>query len=224
MPKDSKEDIKLLYKKDIELIQEYLSYVKRDIESFNNDLKKFIGQEIKKRKELLNEISKQVLELDLPFKETSETNLGEKLPNPKTPSRKVKYDAFISHATEDKKEIVRPIAENLRSKGFKIWFDEFELKLGDSLRKSIDHGLVNSKYGVVILSKSFFEKKWTEYELNGLVAREIDGRKVILPIWYKITREDVLSYSPTLADKIALSIPPFDIKSVCHQLEEVLRD
>lgn len=93
----------------------------------------------------------------MPFKKASGIDLGKKLPTPKTATRDIKYDAFISHASEDK-GIVRPIAENLRSKGFRVWFDEFELKIGDSLRKSIDQGLINSRYGVVILSKSFFEK------------------------------------------------------------------
>ena len=66
------------------------------------------------------------------------------------------YDAFISHASEDKQEFVRPLAETLTELGLKIWYDEFELKVGDSLRGSIDRGLVNSKYGIVVLSKNFF--------------------------------------------------------------------
>lgn len=94
----------------------------------------------------------------------------------------VGYDAFISHASEDKASLVRPLARALRKMGFHIWFDEFELKVGDSLRQSIDKGLVNSRYGIVVLSKAFFAKNWPEYELNALTAREIEGRKVILPV------------------------------------------
>ena len=114
------------------------------------------------------------------------------------------YDAFISHASEDKQEFVRPLAEKLTELGLKIWYDEFALKVGDSLRGSIDRGLVNSRYGIVVLSKDFFSKNWPQYELDGLTAREIDGRKVILPIWYGISKKDVLRYSPPLADKIAI--------------------
>ena len=66
------------------------------------------------------------------------------------------YDAFIAHASEDKLEFVRPLAEKLTELGLKIWYDEFELKVGDSLRGSIDRGLVNSKYGIVVLSKNSF--------------------------------------------------------------------
>lgn len=113
------------------------------------------------------------------------------------------YDFFISHATEDKESFVRPLAELLIKNGHKVWYDEFQLKVGDSLRKKIDEGLKFSKYGIAVLSRDFFKKNWPEYELNGLVAREMNGVKVILPIWHNVTRDEVLSFSPTLADKVA---------------------
>lgn len=65
--------------------------------------------------------------------------------------REVSYDAFISHASEDKEDLVRPLAEKLKAAGFSIWYDNFELKVGDSLRRSIDKGLANSKFGIVVL-------------------------------------------------------------------------
>ena len=73
-----------------------------------------------------------------------------------------------------------------------------QLKVGDSLRRSIDRGLANSKYGVVVLSSAFFAKNWPQYELDGMVAREMNGVKVVLPIWHKVSKDEVLSYSPTL--------------------------
>jgi len=75
------------------------------------------------------------------------------------------YDAFISHATEDKDTIVRELADLLLKKGYNIWYDELSLQVGDSLRKSIDLGLKNSRYGIIILSKAFFIKDWPNYEL-----------------------------------------------------------
>ena len=133
---------------------------------------------------------------------------------------KIGYDAFISHASEDKEEFVRPLAEKLAHLGLRIWYDEFELKVGDSLRASIDKGLVNSEYGVVVLSKNFFSKNWSQYELNGLTAREIDGRKVILPIWYGVNKDDVLKYSPSLADKIAIDSSKKTIAEIAAELKE----
>lgn len=117
----------------------------------------------------------------------------------------MKYDVFVSHASEDKDDVARPLAAHLESLGLRVWFDECQLTLGDSLRRNIDRGLIESRFGVVILSPAFFAKEWPNKELDGLVARE-DGRgKVILPIWHKITATDIGRFSPILADKLAIS-------------------
>jgi TIR domain-containing protein len=84
-----------------------------------------------------------------------------------------------------------------------VWYDRFVLRLGDSLRRKIDEGLAQSRYGVVILSPHFFAKEWPQKELDGLVAREDRGVKVILPIWHRIDKDGVLAQSPTLADRVA---------------------
>jgi len=113
------------------------------------------------------------------------------------------YDVFISHASEDKDEIVRPLAVKLQSMGLKVWYDEFELKIGDSLRRKIDKGLANSRFGIVVLSIAFISKGWTNYELDGIVTKVLSGQQVILPIWHNITKQQVIDYSPSLADKLA---------------------
>lgn len=111
---------------------------------------------------------------------------------------------FISHASEDKMEIAKPLAELLIQKGVEVWFDDYELKLGDPLRESIDAGLKAADYGIVILSKHFFSKQWTVYELDALITIEQTyAKKKILPIWHKLEKEDILTYSPNLANKIA---------------------
>ncbi len=115
------------------------------------------------------------------------------------------WDLFVCHASEDKEELVKPLSEALRRLNLRVWYDEFELKLGDSLRQSIDRGLRDSKFGIVVLSHAFFAKPWPQRELDGLTAREINGKKVILPIWHNLTREEVSNYSPTLAGKLAVS-------------------
>jgi hypothetical protein len=118
--------------------------------------------------------------------------------------KKKRWDVFISYASEDKEEIARPLAETLRKMGYEVWFDEFSLKLGGSLRRSIDRGLAESRFGVVILSKHFFAKHWPNHELNGLAAIEVEGEEVILPVWHGVTHADVVAYSPPLADKKAV--------------------
>ncbi|MFW6275795.1 MAG: TIR domain-containing protein [bacterium] len=133
-----------------------------------------------------------------------------------------KHDAFISHASEDKEDFVRPLAEALQNDGVKVWYDEFELKWGDSLRRSIDLGLANSTYGIVILSDSFFKKNWTQYELDGLVDREMNGIKVILPIWHKVTKDEVQKFSPSLANKKALNSSIYSINEIAEELKKLL--
>jgi hypothetical protein len=115
------------------------------------------------------------------------------------------WDVFISHATEDKAEIAKPLAEALARAGLRVWYDDFTLKLGDGLSRSIDRGLAETRYGIVILSPSFFAKEWPRRELDGLTSREVSSGKVILPVWHKISRADVEHFSPILADKLGVS-------------------
>lgn len=74
------------------------------------------------------------------------------------PTSNKEYDVFISHASEDKDCVVRPLAHALRIKGLNVWYDEFELKIGDSLRRKIDQGLSRSRFGIVVISRSFIKK------------------------------------------------------------------
>jgi hypothetical protein len=132
------------------------------------------------------------------------------------------WDLFICHASEDKEEIVRPLVKALIKEGFQVWYDEFTLTLGDSLRRSIDKGLAQSKYGIVILSPNFFKKNWPQTELDGLAARERDGKKVILPIWHNIDREYVIKFSPTLADRVAVSTSK-GIETIVKEILKVVK-
>ena len=140
----------------------------------------------------------------------------------KIPMRNVEYDVFISHASEDKDEFVKPLVEALQTAGYKVWYDEFTLKIGDSLRRSIDNGLKNSRYGIVVFSSAFFAKNWTQYEVDGLVTREMEGHKVILPIWHMVSKNQVQNFSPSLADKKAINSSLSTIDEIVAQLAEVL--
>lgn len=138
------------------------------------------------------------------------------------PTSSYKSDAFVSHASEDKKSFVTPLVEELQKYGLKIWFDKFTLKVGDSLRKAIEDGLATSRFGIVILSPSFFAKNWPQSELNGLFAREMEGQKVILPVWHQITKQDLLQRAPMLVDKKAANSKD-GIAAVAKDLVQVIR-
>lgn len=132
------------------------------------------------------------------------------------------YDVFISHASEDKQDFVRGLAEALRDNNVSVWYDEFTLKAGDSLRRSIDHGLSKSRFGIVVLSKAFIGKKWPEWELDGLVQRQnYSSDSVILPVWLGLSYEEVLDFSPPLADKFAIQAEK-GLEYVVHELLKVI--
>jgi hypothetical protein len=133
------------------------------------------------------------------------------------------YDIFISHASEDKDAVVRPLAHALSNGGLKVWYDEFELKIGDSLRRRIDAGLAKSRFGLVVLSRSFFRKGWTNYELDGLVTRAVSGEQILLPIWHEITKQELIGYSPSLADKVARSTGSHTIDEIANEIIGVIR-
>lgn len=133
------------------------------------------------------------------------------------------YDVFISHASEDKDEVVRPLARALRDRDLSVWFDEFELRIGDSLRRKIDHGLANSRVGLVVLSQAFIGKGWTEYELDGIVTRSVTGEQVLLPIWHNISKAEVTAYSPSLADSLARSTATHKVEEIAEEIVELIK-
>ena len=136
-------------------------------------------------------------------------------------SDNLEWDVFVSHASEDKEEFARPLAQALKDRGLRVWFDEFTLRVGDSLRRSIDKGLRSSRYGVVVISPAFLNKEWSQKELDGLIAREMDGRKVILPVWHNIDAATLRRHSPLLADRLATSSSKGLEQAVSELLEAV---
>lgn len=134
------------------------------------------------------------------------------------------WDVFISHASEDKDTVARPLRDALTKLGVTVWLDEAQMRIGHSLRREIDDGIRSSRFGVVILSDSFFHKGWTNHELDGLVTRTVAGEQSLLPIWHDLTANEVMAYSPSLADKIAMSTSEYNIEDIAEQIAEVVND
>jgi len=132
------------------------------------------------------------------------------------------HDVFISHASEDKDDFVRPLANALIAQGLNVWYDEMTLRIGDSLRQKIDKGLANSRVGLVVLSPSFIKKGWTNYELDGIVTRTVSGEQVLLPIWHNITKQQVVDFSPSIADKVARSTATHTIDEIAKEIAELI--
>lgn len=119
-------------------------------------------------------------------------------------SRFEKPLAFISHDSRDKELIARPIAMGLSKMRCPVWYDEYSLKVGDSLRRSIEKGLKESKKCVLILSPNFLSNEgWTRTEFDSVFTRQIlEGSDVVLPVWAGVTKQQVYEYSPSLLDRI----------------------
>lgn len=133
---------------------------------------------------------------------------------------KMLFDVFISHASEDKDDFVRLLAQKLKEKHVEVWYDEFTLKPGDSIRRAIDYGLSKSIYGIVVFSRAFLKKEWTQWELDGLVQRLNSSKtNLIIPIWHNILYEDILEYSPSLADRMAI----ISSKGIDYVVSEILK-
>lgn len=133
------------------------------------------------------------------------------------------YDVFISHASEDKETVVRSLVAELAKQKLKVWYDEFTLRIGDSLRQKIDKGLARSRVGLVVLSPSFVSKGWTNYELDGIVTRAVSGEQLLLPIWHNITKQEVIDFSPSLADKVARSTATHTAAEIAAEIAELIR-
>lgn len=221
--------------KNLAQVQEYLSFMRPDSEKLKRELEQLGASLLERRKQERGAHSQIVSNLKTPIcQEAPQLAVATAAPAPKRITgqmhvrlanrrrREEEWDVFISHASQDKEEIARPLANALKAEALRVWYDEFSLELGDSLRKSIDRGLANSLYGIVILSPKFFEKHWPQQELNGLANREVDGEKVILPVWHNITAQEVRRNSPTLADRLAVSTSE-GIEVVVQKIMQVVR-
>jgi len=102
---------------------------------------------------------------------------------------------------------VRPLVEKLQSMLCPIWYDDYSLKPGDSLREAIDRGLSEARKCVLILSPNFLSNPgWTKGEFNASMNRHFtSGGSVVIPVWHNVSRTDVYSYSALVADIVALN-------------------
>jgi TIR domain len=132
----------------------------------------------------------------LTFRSTEHMEMRNKLEKPM---------AFISHDSRDKELIAGPLAIQLQKFMCPVWYDDFTLKVGDSLRESIEAGLKECPKCILILTPNFLSNEgWTKREYDSVFTREVvEKQKLILPIWHNVGRDDVFKYSMILADRVA---------------------
>ena len=135
------------------------------------------------------------------------------------------YDVFISHAWEDKEDFVEEFVQELESLGVKVWYDKNCIKWGDSMRAKIDEGLKKSRFGIAVLSPSYIAdgKYWTKAELDGLFQLESINGKTLLPVWHKLTKKEVMEYSPIIGGKLAMNTASMTSKEIAENLLPILK-
>jgi hypothetical protein len=114
---------------------------------------------------------------------------------------------FISHDSRDKDDLVRGLARRLRSALCPVWYDEFSILPGVSLRASIDAALRDSKRCVVVLSPHYLENTgWARAEFDAIVTRHMDSDgDFLIPLWHNVSKEQVAAFSPLVAGILAIN-------------------
>ena len=110
-----------------------------------------------------------------------------------------RWDFFISHASAEKDHLARPLADALQTHGQRVWYDEFSINLGDDLERVIDYGTRSSLFGVIVISKSFFGRRWTEAELQALL------HKRVFLVLHGVEPEALAALRPELANRFSIS-------------------
>lgn len=126
---------------------------------------------------------------------------------------------FISYASEERHSVVEPIVNKLADYNLSVWYDDRRLLIGDSILTTINHGLKDSEYGVVILSQNYFLKDWPKYELSQLSREKIDR---ILPVLHEITWKDLAHHAPVIANRRAVTTAD-GLERVCLEIIQVVR-
>lgn len=103
-----------------------------------------------------------------------------------------------------------------------MWYDEFELRIGDNLVAKLNAGMNSSRFGILVLSNNFFGKDWTEYELNTLESLAITGDYILFPIWHNISVEELRAYRASLATIIARSTATHTIEEIATEIQEII--
>lgn len=133
--------------------------------------------------------------------------------------------AFISHDSRDKATLVRELANEMIRLMCPVWYDEYSLKVGDSLRESIENGLKEARKCVIVLSPNFFSNKgWTKAEFDSIFTREIlEETNIILPVWHGVGKKEVYDYSPRLVNKVGLP-SSLGVKELARKLANAVKN
>jgi hypothetical protein len=133
------------------------------------------------------------------------------------------FDAFISHASDDKEEIVRPLVAALTDCNLQVWYDEYqpELKDGDP-HPIILQGLTISAAGIVILSHSFLAKTWPRFELETLLADQAESKKPVFLVSHGLSEREIRQYSPRISAEDWIDVSAYGVLATARLLTNAI--
>lgn len=116
------------------------------------------------------------------------------------------YDVFISHANKDKNDYVNELKKSIDKLKINVFYDKDTLEWGDKWKDKILEGVEKAEFAIIVISENFFDREWTEKELNEFLSRQnANGQKIILPILHNITTSQLKEKYPDVADIQVLS-------------------
>jgi len=112
-----------------------------------------------------------------------------------------KYDVFISHANRDKAEYVDLLVMAVKRLGINVFYDTDAISWGDHWKDIIIQGTADSEFAIIVISQNFFDREWTERELNEFLNQQNEsGQKIVLPLLLGISLDDLKAHYPELGD------------------------
>lgn len=163
-----------------------------------------------------NELNALAAKLEMYLLQQSNTNGGNHL------GRK-RYDVFISHASKDKEEYVDQLTAAVRRLGIDIFYDTDVISWGDNWKKAILNGTAESEFAVIVISKNYFGREWTEKELKEFLTRQNEsGQKIVLPLLLGISLNELKEQYPDLGEIQCISTNQHDIQEIVILLAKEL--
>jgi hypothetical protein len=135
----------------------------------------------------------------------------------------LEFDCFVSYASEDR-TLVKELVKTLTDRELQVWWDKGQITLGDKLTRKLDEGLRVLRYGVVIVSRHFVAKKWTDAEIRALISRSIESdRKVILPVLVDMSHTQFQEAYPIIGDLVTTTFSG-DVGALADEILRAVAD
>jgi TIR domain len=138
-----------------------------------------------------------------------------------TSQDKNRWDIFVSYASPDK-EFARSLVSELADRGLKVWFDEGEIRIGDSIQRAIEDALENSRFFLIILSPALLERTWAQFEIGVAMGRPDVGKRHILPVYRGLESSELARRMPLLADRVGIDAERYDVKEIAARVFEAV--